>query len=186
MVRRHTAEELLDAALSVVADVGLAGVTFGRVATAAGTNDRTVVYYFPDKGALLAAVVQRHVTDLQALLAEAFADAPLPPAELAARAWPTLTTPEGDRLFATFFELAGLAAAGRDPFAAMAGQVTTALLAWVASLLDVPDAGGGGATPPPAVGAAHALVAQLDGALLLRHLAGPAAGDRAATALGWR
>lgn len=205
MGRRHTAEALLDAAMAVVAEDGLVGVTFGRVAAAAGTNDRTVVYYFPDKTALLTAVVQRHVDDLQGLLAEAFADAPLPADDLAARAWPVLVGDQGDRLFATFFELAGLAAAGREPFAALAGQVTSALLAWVASLLAVP-----GSTSPdrhavapaepaapadaavPAVpaasadAAAHALVAQLDGALLLRHLAGPAAGDRAAAALGWR
>jgi AcrR family transcriptional regulator len=175
MARRHSADALLEAATSVVAEQGLAGVTFGRVASAAGTNDRTVVYYFPTKDALLKAIVERHVGELHGLLAEAFADAPLPSVELARRAWPALTTPAADGLFATFFELAGLAAAGREPFAAIAGPVTEGLVAWVASLLDAPDP----------TSAAHALVAQLDGALLLRHLVGPDAGDRAAAALGW-
>lgn len=58
----------------------------------------------------------------------------------------------------------------------MAGQVTAVLLTWVASMLDDPDQ----------EGAAQALVAQLDGALLLRHRTGPSAGERAAVVLGWR
>ena len=55
---RHSRQEILDGALATAMDDGLSQLTFGRVAKRLGINDRTVVYYFPTKDALITEVVE--------------------------------------------------------------------------------------------------------------------------------
>ena len=47
---------MLAAAVDVARAEGLSSLSFGRVARQVGTNDRTVVYYFPTKADLIGAV----------------------------------------------------------------------------------------------------------------------------------
>ncbi len=113
---RHRREDLLDAAVEVARADGLGSLTFGRVARQVGTNDRTVVYYFPTKADLIGAVLMALGADLQALLAEAFGEQPLAPVDLGRRAWPVLSRSETQPVFALFFEILGLAAVGTPPY----------------------------------------------------------------------
>ena len=173
---RHTKQEILDGALATAMDDGLSQLTFGRVAKRLGINDRTVVYYFPTKEALITEVVISMGLQLQATLGEAFAAPAADHLELARAAWPVLARDETDRIFALFFEANGLAATGRAPFATLVPQLIEAWIAWVMLFLTGSEQG--------RRAEAEAAIAVIDGLILLRLLAGPAAADRAAARLG--
>lgn len=168
---------MLEAAVQVARAQGLAALTFGAVARHLGTNDRTVVYYFPTKADLIEAVLITLGEELQGLLSEAFGDRPIPPKDLARRAWPVLARAEG--VFALFFEIIGLAAVGREPYDVLAPAMLEQWLAWLEPRIAVDD---------PAQRRAHALgiLAQLDGLLLLRTISGTDAAEAAAKVSGLR
>ena len=113
---RHTREEILDGALAAAIDDGLSRLTFGRVAKRLGINDRTVVYYFPTKDALITDVVMSMGLQLQQTLGKAFSTPAAGHLQLARAAWPVLARDDVDPIFALFFEANGLAATGRAPF----------------------------------------------------------------------
>lgn len=173
---RHTKQEILDGALAAAFDDGLSQLTFGRVAKRLGINDRTVVYYFPTKEGLLTEVVTSMGLQLQQTLGEAFASPAADHVELARAAWPVLARDETDRIFALFFEANGLAATGRAPFDTLVPQLVEAWIAWLMLFLT--------GSEQQRRSEAEAAIAVIDGLILLRLLAGPAAASRAATRLG--
>lgn len=172
---RHSRDEMLDAAVAVVGEVGLGGLTFARVAERLGTSDRMVVYYFPTKADLVTAVVTALGGQLQVVLAEAFGSDPHDVDDLVARAWPVLATEAADRVFAVFFELVGAASAGQEPAATLAPALLEAWVAWLEPRVT-------GATPDERRARALATVARVDGLLLVRRLLGPDAADAAVRA----
>ncbi len=173
---RHTKQDILDGALAAALDDGLSQLTFGRVAKHLGINDRTVVYYFPTKEALITEVVMSMGLQLQATLGEAFASPAADHLELARAAWPVLARDETDRIFALFFEANGLAATGRAPFDTLVPQLIEAWIAWVMLFLT--------GSEQERRTEAEAAIAVIDGLILLRLLAGPEAAIRAAQRLG--
>jgi AcrR family transcriptional regulator len=173
---RHSRDELLAAAVELAAEEGLVSLTFGRLAKRVGISDRTVVYYFPTKDDLVRQVLLSFGARMQQLLDDAFGTEPLAPEELAARAWPLLTTAEADGTFALFFELLGLASAGRSPYAELAPLLVEGWVDWLEPHLAVAG--------PERRDRALALVAVLDGLLLLRQIGGPEASAAAARRLG--
>ncbi len=173
---RHTKQEILDGALAAALNDGLSQLTFGRVAKRLGINDRTVVYYFPTKDDLITEVVMSMGLQLQETLGAAFATPATNHLELARMAWPVLARDETDQIFALFFEANGLAATGRAPFATLVPQLIEAWIDWVMLFL------AGSAHERRAE--AEAAIAVIDGLILLRLLAGPAAARRAAKRLG--
>lgn len=172
---RHTKEEILDEAVAVAVDDGLSKLTFGRLAKRMGINDRTVVYYFPTKDDLISEVLLSVGARLQQVLGPAFSDTSSDHVELAAKAWPILARPESDAVFALFFEASGLAAAGHEPYQSLVPQLVEAWISWVGEFVSP-------GTNRRAV--ATAVVAQIDGLLLVRQLAGPEAAQQAARELG--
>jgi AcrR family transcriptional regulator len=173
---RHTKEEILAGAMATALEVGLSQVTYGRVAKHLGINDRTVVYYFPTKEDLVAEVLGGMGVQLQQTLVPAFAARASGHLAMVRAAWPILSDPSADRVFALFFEANGLAAAGREPFAAVVPVLVESWLAWAAGMIIGP--------PKRRRAEAEAAIAVIDGLLLLRQLAGAEAATRAARALG--
>jgi AcrR family transcriptional regulator len=167
----HSREQILDAAVEVVGAAGLAGLTFRSVSNRLGIPDRTVVYYFRSKDELVVAVLERVGEQLQDVLATALGDGPAGAAELLERLWPVLATPEGDAVFRLYFETVGLAVTGREPYRSASARLVTAWVSWVADRLT--------GEPGGRRERAAALVAVLDGLLLLRLLDGPDAADAA-------
>ena len=176
MGHRHTKEEILEGALAAALEEGLSQLTFGRLAKRLGINDRTVVYYFPTKDDLITEVVVAMGLRLQHTLADAFSKPAADHRELARAAWPALSRPAVDPIFALFFEANGLAAAGRAPYDTLVPQLIDAWIAWTMTFLK------GSAKHRRAE--AEAALALTDGLLLLRQLAGPAAANRAAARIG--
>lgn len=174
---RHSRDEIVEAAAAVALDHGMAGLTFRRVGDHLGISDRMVVYYLPTKPELVGAAASALSASLQGLLAEAFGDRRRSPAALMRSAWPVLTTPEADRVFAVFVEVIGLAATGAEPYASLARSMLAAWVDWLADRTV-------GATPEARRDAALGIVARVDGLLLVRQTLGGGAADAAARALG--
>ncbi len=173
MGRKHSKEQLLTAALESATDDGLSGLTFGRLATRLGVSDRMVVYYFPSKHDLISEVLLAMGARLQTALAGAFTTPAHDHVELARAAWPVLAQPAIDPTFRLFFEALGLAAAGTEPYRAVATDLVESWASWLEGFL-LGDSWSRRSE-------AEAAIALLDGLLLLRQLSGPDAAERAAT-----
>lgn len=172
---KHDHEQILAAAVAVAFAEGLSRVSFGRVAKRLGIPDRTVVYYFPTKDALVGAVLLAVGMRLQAALAPVLERPAEDHLALARASWPMLAHPDSDPVFGLFFEANGLAAAGHEPYATVVPQLVAAWLAWAGEHLQGP--------PEQRRSEAAAAIAVIDGLLLLRQLAGPETAEAAARGL---
>lgn len=176
MGHKHTKAEILSGALSAAFDDGLSQLTFGRIAKRLGISDRIVVYYFPTKDDLIGEVLYAMGTQLQATLAPTFSSPAADHVELLRSAWPILARPDADPVFALFFEAAGLAATGLEPYRSLVPQLVEAWIDWAAEFVS--------GTRARRRTEAAATIAILDGLLLLRQVVGPAVANSAAKRLG--
>lgn len=174
---KYDKDEILAAAVQAVRDDGLSQLTFGRLAKRIGINDRSIVYYFPTKAALVSETIAAIGAGIQEVLGAAFGEEPLAADDLLARAWPIMATEANDPVFRTFFELVGLGGAGVEPFATLSPMIIDAWASWVEPRV---LAEGDSTTRAEAL----RVMAVLDGMLLLRLQLGPTAADDAARAAG--
>jgi AcrR family transcriptional regulator len=65
---RQTVEAILDAVVRILKREGAEAVTTNRVAEVAGVSIGSVYQYFPDKGAIFAALHRRHVEEIDRLI----------------------------------------------------------------------------------------------------------------------
>jgi AcrR family transcriptional regulator len=173
---RHSRDDILGAAVEVALDLGLGGLTFASVSRRLGIPDRTVVYYFPTKADLVSAVLARTTIQLQELLSPALSQEASDESVVLQRSWAMLSGAGSEAAFRVYFESVGLAVRGREPYRSIAHQLIAAWTAWIASRLS-----GDAATR---LDRAHAIVATLDGLLLIRAVAGQGPADAAARGLG--
>jgi AcrR family transcriptional regulator len=119
---------------------GVGAASLRPLAAAAGTSDRMLLYYFPDKDAILAAVFGRIAARFAALLAgAALPPPPCPAAELRRALWRLVREDAFRPFIRVYLELCVAASRGEQPHAAIAGPLAQGFLAWVGSLLDVAD-----------------------------------------------
>ena len=175
---RHSKEHILEGALLAVFDDGLSRLSFGRLARRLGISDRTIVYYFPSKDDLIAEVLASLGHRLQATLAPTLTEPVDDHHQVVAKVWPLVASEDADPVFALFFEAAGLAAAGVEPYRDLAPRLTQGWIDWAASLVR--------GTSAHRRAEAAAAIAALDGLLLLRQLVGPDAANRAARRIAAR
>ncbi|KKF02155.1 TetR/AcrR family transcriptional regulator [Mycolicibacterium obuense] len=176
MGHKYSRDEILEGAVRTAVEHGLGSLTFGRLARHLGTSDRVIVYYFPTKNALVTDVLVAIGMRLQSVLAGAFPTTAEDHRQMAAAAYPALADRAVDPLFAAYFEACGLAAAHVAPFHEVAPRLMSAWVAWLAEFFT--------GSHSRRTREAEATMALIDGLLLMRHLAGPRAADRAAEALG--
>ncbi|KPF70803.1 hypothetical protein IP88_11365 [alpha proteobacterium AAP81b] len=138
---------------------GLGAASLRPLAKAAGTSDRMLLYYFPDKDALIAAALEHAAGRLAARLA-AIPETPRPAAQLEAEMLALTGGPEVWPFMCLAFEVTALAARGNAFYRATGGALAAGFLAWIAARLDVPDAERGRT--------ALAILRTVDGALYLR------------------
>ena len=162
-----------EAAIELMADhllrTGLAGASLRPLAAAAGTSDRMLLYYFQDRDALLAATLERVAQRLTLRLDAALPEgARLTPQALLCAVWSGLGSDDLQPFMHLWLDLAAPAARGVQPHADIAGAIADGFLKWVESHLETQS-----------VGEAAALLATVDGLLLLKAVGRPQIADAA-------
>ncbi len=153
---------------------GVATLALRPLAAALGTSDRMLLYYFGSREQLLTAVLTAVGERLQAQLDEVLPGGPASPSTLLAGVWEAMQAPDVEPILRLYLEVSGLAAQGREPFRTVAQAVAQGWLGWVEARIEVPDG------DPRA--AASAVLALVDGLLLVRFVA---SAQIAAQAAGW-
>jgi AcrR family transcriptional regulator len=171
---KFSQHEILDAAVRATAASGLSGLTFRLVAQEAGTSDRVVVYYFPDKAQLISAVLARVGEAFQAVLAAGWHDAPRPLSKVSVlhAARDVFADPQQAGVVRIFLEAMGLAVARVEPFVSLGPRLLDAWVQWLAGEFDPPDRARAAAT-----------VAVIDGLLMAGALLDAPTSDQAWDAL---
>jgi AcrR family transcriptional regulator len=170
--RRHSREGLLAAAVAVGMRDGLQGLTFAAVARQADVADRTVVYYFTTKDDMVVAVVDVMAARLQSRLATSIGDDRFPPEALLRRAWRVVDDADARAVVRVWLEMCVHAAANEAPYAEASQRIAQAWLTWLTDHVEGP-------TLPSRRTIASALLARLDGALLLEMIGLPKTAARA-------
>lgn len=159
---------------------GLAAATLRPLATAAGTSDRMLLYYFADKDELLAAVLDR-ISDR--LLGELEAAIPIGPprsfAILLDEVWAVLGSPRHRPYMNIWLDLAAGAARDLQPHRNVASAIADGYLVWVNDrLAHIVDSGPSQSAP--------LFLAAIEGMFLLNAIGRPAVASKAMAELSGR
>lgn len=149
--------ELIDKLADHVLAHGLGAASLRPLAAAVGTSDRMLLYYFPDKAALIAAVLEAVATRMTGLLGATVAPAPLPRDELEARLLPALLDDAFWPYMALWLEIAAQAARGDAACRTVGEAIGRGFLAWGAAQLENSEEAG-------------RLMMTIEGAVLLKSL----------------
>lgn len=105
-------DDLLERVIAHVAATGLADQSLRELAAGAGTSHRMLIYHFGSHAGLVAAIAASIEAQQREVLAELSADAP-GPGELQRRLWAQVSDPAIAPFVRLFFDVLGLALAGR-------------------------------------------------------------------------
>ena len=109
-------ERLLAAAIDLIHEHGLAGLTQPRVAKAAGVSQSHLTYYFPTHDALLTAVLELTAADQLAGVQQALASGSSSPKKLADTMGTAFEKAENSRVLISFALAASQSAEAREIF----------------------------------------------------------------------
>ena len=140
-------------------EYGLADLGLRKLADVAGTSDRMLIYYFGTKDALIGIVLQTMAANLAAQFDAALGTGQRDAQTLRAELLLLGTVPPFDAVIRLWFEVIGLAARGKAPYAENAAAIAETWLAWIQHRLTPADAA-----------QATALFIELEGTLLLNLL----------------
>ncbi len=142
---------------------GLGSASLRPLAAAVGTSDRMLLYYFPDKAALIGAVLEEVAARMMPLLERYRAPEPMPAMALEARLLPLVGDGRVWPFMQLWLEIASLAARG-DPACLYVGEgIARGFLAWTAEQVAA-------ASPASREHAAIRLLMLVEGAVLLKSL----------------
>ena len=173
--RPEQRQAFLAGAIEHVLRHGVSGLSLRPLAAALGTSDRMLLYYFGSREHLLETVLDRVGDGLVAALAEAVPIGRVRPEALLRATWSVARDPEVEPVLRLYLEILGQAAAHVAPFPAAASKVASRWLEWAQDRVDVPVA--------ERQDAAAALLATVDGLLILHLVVGTEVADRAARRL---
>lgn len=160
-VREAQQQKVVAALARHLLATGLGQTSLRQLAAAAGVSDRMLLYYFPDKNAILMAVLGKIAGELTAQLATAIPEGDLlGPNEFLVTIAKLTTRDEMRPGLRLWVELVAAAAKKEEPYAAIARQIMAGFQNWVVSRLDVPDG-----MDPSSV--ATAIIALIDGLALV-------------------
>lgn len=176
-VREAQQEKVVEALADHLLATGLGQTRLRQLAAAAGVSDRMLLYYFPDKSAVLTAVLGQIAAELAGRLAVAVPEgALLGPHEFLVTVAKIATGKEMRPGLRLWVELVAAAAKKEEPYLAISQQIMAGFQHWVVSRLDVPA----GQDP---VATATAIIALIDGLALVEICVGAENASRAADAL---
>lgn len=120
-------EQLLESVVDHVLESGIARLTLRGLATAVGSNNRMLLYYFGSLEELVVTALhaaEYRFNGMTTIFAE-FDDRRVPLAERVQGAWTTIQDPENRPFHRLFFEIFGLAGFERDRFDELLGVIGT-------------------------------------------------------------
>ncbi|MCX7283128.1 MAG: TetR/AcrR family transcriptional regulator [Novosphingobium sp.] len=157
-------------------DTGLSQTSLRQLASAAGVSDRMLLYYFPDKAAVMTAAIERVAGSLMAALAYLVPEGvTLPPPALLSQLATMTLREDMQPVFRVRVEIVAAARSG-EPFATLAATILSGFREWVAARLDLPAGADRAAT-------AVAILAIVDGLALVGICSGTDTAQGAATAI---
>ena len=118
---------------------GLGAASLRPLAAAAGTSDRMLLYYFPDKAAIIAAVLNEIAQRMMTLLDANRASGPLAPTQLMVRLAPLIRDSSVWPFMQVWLEIASLAARGDNTCMRVGGGIARDFVAWLANQIDDAD-----------------------------------------------
>jgi AcrR family transcriptional regulator len=142
---------------------GLGGASLRPLAAAVGTSDRMLLYYFPDKSALIAAVLEEVAARMSMLLEMQRGTFPVTAAALEAKMLPLVLDPAVWPFMQLWLEMAALAARGDETCARVGGGIAEGFIAWLEAQLAEPD-------PQARSAEALRLLMLIEGGVLLKSL----------------
>jgi len=175
--RDEQRDRVVEALAAHLLQTGLAQASLRQLAAAAGVSDRMLLYYFRDKGEVLALAMGKLAGDMALRLATAMPDDErLSQVALTARAARLVIDDTFRPFMRLWIEAVAAAARSEAPFVDIARQIGEGFLAWLEDRLDPVT------TTDPA-GTATAILAQLDGLALLEVCVGSSRALQAVEAL---
>ena len=158
---RMSRETLLPLLAAYVLENGLADVSLRPLAKAAGTSDRMLLYHFGSKEELVAALLEYLASMYAATLDAAFPDgAAMSRRSLAEAVLRTTAQPDFASFMRVWWDIVAGCADGNAHYLASAGAMADRLLEWIETHLPTDD-------PNPVAGA-RAVLAVIEGAMMLR------------------
>ncbi len=132
-------EEIIRQLADYVLAKGLGASSLRPLAAAAGTSDRMLLYYFTDKSALIAAVLEHITARLgEALEASAQQD---PGQPVLADIWRRVCQDDLRDYMRLWLDIAARAARGEDPYPAVGARIVQGFLGWIEARSTIADAG---------------------------------------------
>ena len=117
---------------------GLAAASLRNLAQAADTSDRMLLYYFPDKNAILAATLEVISGRMVEILSGRAVSKPKPPEKLQPAILKVALDDEVWPFMRMWLEIAAFAAGGDPFYKAVGEQIGRGFLEWTAMQVDAP------------------------------------------------
>jgi AcrR family transcriptional regulator len=133
-------QQIIAQVTQYMVDNGLAELGLRRLAEVAGTSDRMLIYYFDTKDALIGTVLQSIAANLALQFDAALGTRQRDAKTLLAELLMLGAVPPFDAIIRLWFEVVGLAARGRSPYAENAAAIAQNWMAWIQQRLDDADA----------------------------------------------